>query len=328
MLKVAGAFLILQAVFTAGAPTDPVLGKFSEGLRYDYMETDAGDLELVDNWLKLSDYRSLARFNADQDNVYLLFTRSNPIVGQVLQINNAASVRSSNYSPNRRTVVLIHGFAGSATSRFNNELVPAFLAGDDCNVIVVDWSAGSMWGPRAKAVGQAGARFVNWLMAQTGSNPNQFTIVGYSVGGHGAGILGRNMNGRPSYIIACDPADRWDDADVFQPNDGLYTEVIHTDISSIGMTRALGHVDFYPNQGTMMPGCLTNFCNHEMSFRYIAESMRTGGFLSRRCPTIHAAIAGNCQLAETINMGGILPKTGRSGIFFLRTRAFSLFSQG
>ncbi|CAB3258104.1 unnamed protein product [Arctia plantaginis] len=328
MFKVIAAVLVVQAAFAAAAPADPVLGKFSEGLRYDYLETDAGELRLVDNWLKLSDYNNLARYNPDQSNQYHLFTRQNPSRSQQLVLNNAASVTNSNFNARRRTVILMHGFAGSATSSFNTNLVPGFLAGDDCNVIVLDWSAGSNWGPRAMDAGRAGGRFVNWLMNLTGARANQITVVGYSVGGHGAGFISRTMNSRASYVIACDPADRWDAANVFRPNDGAYTEVIHTSVGNIGMTRELGQVDFYPNQGSLMPGCVTALCDHERSFIYIAESMRSGGFNGRRCPDLRAALTGNCNLPETLRMGGILPKNGRRGIFFLRTNARSPFSQG
>ncbi|CAH0602331.1 unnamed protein product [Chrysodeixis includens] len=321
--------LALCVAFVAAFPADdPVIGKLSEGLRYDYLEDDAGNAHLVDNWLKISDYDKLARYNPDNSNRYHLFTRRNPQVSQVLVRNNVQSVQNSNFNGRARTAVLMHGFAGSVTSGFNTVLVPAFLAAGDFNVIVLDWSAGSSWGPRAIEAGQAAGRFINWLNSITGSTPNLYTVVGYSVGGHGAGIIARTINGNVGYVVGCDPADRWDNQWLFRQSDGLYTEVIHTNVGNIGIQQPLGHVDFYPNGGRNMPGCMTAMCDHYRSYYYFGESLRTGGFTGTRCSNVNQALSGSCNQSGSLRLGGVNPKTGNSGIFHLTTNPLPPFSRG
>ncbi|KAJ8704813.1 hypothetical protein PYW08_012133 [Mythimna loreyi] len=328
MVSLTVAVLILSAAFAAAYPAnDPVIGTWSEGLRYDYLEDDAGNAHLVDNWLKISDYDKLARYNPDQSNQYHLFTRSNPIISQPLVLNNAATVLNSNFNPNRLTVVLMHGFAGSITSSFNTVVLPAYLAAGDVNVIILDWSAGSSWGPRATQAGQAAGRFINWLNNLTGANPNNYILCGFSVGGHGVGHMGRTINGNVGYVIGLDPADRWDNNLLFRPLDGIYTEVVHTNGGDSGWLNPLAHVDFYPNGGRTMPGCWSSLCNHNRAYNYWAESLRTGGFTGRRCDNLNAALNGNCQ-GSTLRMGGLLPKTGNTGIYHLTTNPIWPFSQG
>lgn len=47
---------------------------------------------------------------------------------------------------------------------------------------------------------EAAARFINWLNSVSGVSPANYHIVGYSVGGHGAGIMARNVNGNVGYV--------------------------------------------------------------------------------------------------------------------------------
>lgn len=48
--------------------------------------------------------------------------------------------------------------------------------------------------------GEAVANFIQWLNNVSGSTPAQFHVVGHGFGGHQAGIVGRNLQGRVSYI--------------------------------------------------------------------------------------------------------------------------------
>jgi pancreatic triacylglycerol lipase len=97
----------------------------------------------------------------------------------------------------------------------------------------------------------------------------------------------------------------------FQPNDGIYTEVIHTNYGIYGYLGDLAQVDFYPNGGISMPGCDSNDCDHSRSFYYFAESITSGGFTGRECLNYFAAVAGVCNdLPGRLQMGGLVPKTG------------------
>ncbi|XP_073955245.1 lipase member H-B-like [Choristoneura fumiferana] len=145
-----------------------------------------------------------------------------------------------------------------------------------------------------------------------------------------AGIIGRNVNGNIAYLTALEPAlpGFITNDHKFRANDGAYTEVIHTNAGLLGYVSDLGHVDFYPNGGTDMPGCDSAECDHARSYYYLGESLISGGFTGRRCATYVGAMTGNCVLWGNLNMGGLVPKTGSSGIFYLETNAAPPFSRG
>ncbi|XP_053622735.1 pancreatic triacylglycerol lipase-like [Plodia interpunctella] len=332
----AAGFLLLGIVAVSAYPADPVLKKYDDGLRYQYVRGPDGTPYLVDLWFKASDAAEVARYSPDTQNIYHLFTRANPTVSQPLLVGENGLLGLTNYAAHKRTVMIIHGWLDSVTADVNTVLVPAFLSAEDVNVIVVDWSAGGGTINYAAAVantvtsGESVARFINWLNVVTGSVPGQYHIVGHSLGGHQAGIIGRNINGNIAYITALDPAfPGWiTNEDKFRADDGAYTEVIHTNTGVLGYIATLGHADFYPNGGVNMPGCSSQECDHARCFYYLAESLTSGGFNGRRCASYVTAMTGNCILWGNLQMGGLVPKTGSSGIFYLQTNAAPPFSQG
>jgi hypothetical protein len=78
-------------------------------------------------------------FEALRDTRFLVFTRFNPTVAQVVDLRDMSTVRNSNYDANRPTRVIIHGQLSDAQSDLNIVLTAAYLAAADLNVIVVDW---------------------------------------------------------------------------------------------------------------------------------------------------------------------------------------------
>ncbi|XP_031767815.1 pancreatic triacylglycerol lipase-like [Galleria mellonella] len=331
-----GLLLLFVVATVSALPADPVILKYDEN-RFGYVRGPDGTPHLVDSWMKVSDLSETARYNPLRQNVYHLFTRENPTVSQPLLIGNVGLIGLTNYDPQRRTIVLLHGWLDTATADFNAVLVPAFLEAEDVNIIVVDWSAGSNTAIYISAIGntvrsgESVADFINWLNSVTGVTPDRYHIVGLGLGGHQAGIIGRNVDGEIAYITALDPASYgWVlNSNKFKPEDGQYTEVIHTNAGVQGYVGTLGDVDFYPNSGVNMPGCITPACDHARSYFYFAESLVSGGFTGRRCATTTAAMGGGVCLARgNLNLGGIEPKTGSSGIYHLRTNSRPPFSRG
>ncbi|KAF9805129.1 hypothetical protein SFRURICE_013322 [Spodoptera frugiperda] len=151
------------------------------------------------------------------------------------------------------------------------------------------------------------ARVISWINSVTGADLADYHIAGYSLGGQQAGL---------------DPAGPgWVDFEhTFRATDAVYTEVMHTNVGSSGYLEPLAQVDFYPNGGDNMPGCV---CYH-----YFAESIRDGGFTGVKCESYKHALVGDCHLPETLNMGGLEPKTGKTGVYYLETNAASPFSKG
>ncbi|CAG9790527.1 unnamed protein product [Diatraea saccharalis] len=226
-------------------------------------------------------------------------------------MDHVQSLSESNFDASKRVIVLIHGFLGSGTAGSNRALVPAFLDGEDVNVIVVDWSRGAHWGLNGIQSGRSIARFIDWLNSMTGASASQYHILGFSVGGHTAGIVARHVTGNVAYVTGLDPASRWEIDELVGPNDADYVEIIHTSAGVNGWRDPLGHTDFYPNGGNVMPGCTLNIvCDHQRSYEYMAESVRTGGFTGWECRSQPEASIGSCNLPGRLNMGGLQPKTG------------------
>ncbi|XP_075990001.1 pancreatic lipase-related protein 2-like isoform X3 [Anticarsia gemmatalis] len=295
---VAITFLLL-CVVTMGL-TDDIVSKLDPGPRYQYMPGPDGRQHLVDLWVKTRNVNEAAKYNPDVQNAYHLFTRQNPTTSQPMVLGNEALVSSSNYDVGKTTIVLVHGWMSDPYSTINRVLVP----------------------------GEGVARFISWLCGITGTSLTQFHLTGHSLGGHQVGVIGRNLGGVVPYIMSLDPAGPgWLTNDNrFQPNDGLYTEVIHTNVGVMGYLPALGKVDFYPNGGVNMPGCTEPKCDHDRSLYYFAESL-TSQFTGRRCLTYLNALTGSCFLTQTLNMGGLEPKTGNSGIYYTETNAAPPFSK-
>ncbi|KAJ8704794.1 hypothetical protein PYW08_012114 [Mythimna loreyi] len=210
-----------------------------------------------------------------------------------------------------------------------------YLAAEDVNLIMVDWSIGAgvdyiVALNNTIRSGEHVARFITWLNSASGAKLDRYHVIGHSLGAHQAGIIGRHLGGGLAYITALDPAlPGWiTNPSSFRPSDGVYTEVIHTDAGFSGLLSPVGDVDFYPNGGRNMPGCSTSNCSHHRCIFYMAESLISGGFTGTSCDILAGALTGNCTSSDTLKMGGLTAKPGSSGLYYLTTNAEFPFSQG
>ncbi|KAL0808894.1 hypothetical protein ABMA28_012563 [Loxostege sticticalis] len=312
-------------LFSTLTASNPTLGQL-DGLLYEY--DDDGVPYLVDP--SLAERAQSPNYNPDRQNQYHLFTRQNPRVSQPLLAGNQQLLNLSNFNARRKTVFVLHGWRGSVTGNSITTLIAGALASEDTNVIGVDWSIGANTNPanfyNALASAQSVARFINWL-GTVGVRGSNVVIIGFSLGGQQAGMIGRYTNERISYISALDPPQRGNNFE-FRASDGAYTEVIHTHSTGMG-GQPIGQVDFYPNRGFRQPGCGNdNFCNHARAYHFMAESMVSGGFTGIECESLQHASNGRCGRPGRLRMGGLVPKNGRTGIYFLETNAAPPFSRG
>lgn len=202
---------------------------------------------------------------------------------------------------------------------------------------LVDWSAGAgtinyvAARNRVVHVGILLARFLDFLHENGSLDFSRLLVAGHSLGAHIAGITGKNvLRGRINTIIGMDPAGPLFDANSpvhrLDSSDANYVESIHTD-TVFGISAAISHVDFFPNNGQFQPGCLTAICDHSRAVLFYAEAINLSLLRGNRCTTI-SEIRDNIRcLGDSVVMGS--PNNfNRRGIYQVLTNRSSPFGRG
>lgn len=170
------------------------------------------------------------------------------------------------------TVLYVHGFTGSTKAESVTEVITAYIAHGGYNILALDW------GPLAKGiyvtdmvnVFRVGGRMAKVLLDlfNAGLVIETFHLLGFSLGGQMAGVIGENVqmmtNGEMilERITALDPAGPlWGDSlmgprRIITAADARFVDIIHTDAGCWGYKKGTGTVDFWPNEGkNFQPGC-------------------------------------------------------------------------
>ncbi|XP_066298151.1 pancreatic lipase-related protein 2-like [Branchiostoma lanceolatum] len=214
---------------------------------------------------------------------FYLYTRANPTMAlrERLVADSINTLSASHFSASKPTLMVIHGFTGSAEHAWVQTIVDELLLKEDINVVTVDWADGaSIVGSYGQAtansrvVGAEVAKIIDYMSLQTGANARNFHLIGHSLGCHVAGYAGDILGniGRITALDASEPYfDGMDAVVKLDPTDALFVDVIHSDgspfIGTLGMGTSLptGHVDFYPNGGEYQPGCHDNIVSSVVS---------------------------------------------------------------
>ncbi|XP_062320597.1 inactive pancreatic lipase-related protein 1-like [Osmerus eperlanus] len=298
---------------------------------------------------------------------FLLYTSSNLDQFQELKPDKA-SLKGSNYDSDVRTHFIIHGYLTKENENWPVDMCKTIVPVESSNCIVVDWKEGSRTtypqaANNARVVGAQVAQMIKFIKDTTRQGTDTFHIIGHSLGAHAAGEAGsrtRNL-GR---ITGLDPTEPYFQGTVekvrLDASDAKFVDVIHTDslpfnpTVGLGISQAIGHVDFYPNGGEHMPGCNKNpvsqypdidgiwegvrkfsVCNHLRSYEYYGESiLNPSGFAGYPCSDKEAFDSGTCfSCANKVcpTMGHFADKFGISQVsktnFYLNTGKAKPFSQ-
>ncbi|CAH2267258.1 jg14726 [Pararge aegeria aegeria] len=242
-------------------------------------------------------------------------------------MNNANSIRSSNFNANNPTVVVAHGWLGGENTNINPTIRDAYLGKSDTNVIILCWRrlAVSTYPTAASgvpAVGRGLGQFLTFLNSVTGQPFNRMHLVGFSLGAHLVGNAGRELGGRVARVTGLDPAGPlWSyNRNRLRGSDGVYVEAIHTDggLTGLGIGSAIADADFFPNGGTSQPGCATSLCNHNRAYELFASTVTRNHLVARQCSSTTQVSTNNCR-GSNFHMGNDdLNKRG-SGLFRVNT---------
>lgn len=273
----------------------------------------------------------------NSDVIFQLYRRSSPSTYSVLVPYDDNSF--SGFDASLPTRLYIHGWMSSSSS--GQEVKNAYLSVDDYNVIVVDWSelAKDLYSfakDSVKDVGAAVATLLDYLVTYKGAKLSTVHVTGHSLGAHVAGVAGSLVSGTLSKITGLDPAaplyGNENLADRLDKGDASFVEVIHTCGGLLGWSDPLGHVDFFPNDGTLIqPGCgldLAGACSHSRSHEYFGESITTSvGFYAYQCSSYNDYEDGNCY-SNSIALMGEYTSRSASGRYYLDTTKSSPFARG
>ncbi|CAG9811887.1 unnamed protein product [Chironomus riparius] len=332
--------LVIFALVVCGVYSNPIQQStdFIEPERWTVTKDGEGRMRLIDLNPIVAEPEPF--FDPIADMFFLLFTRSNPTVGQRITFD-VQSIENSNFIRGGGARFLIHGWGSSSNSGENSFTRNEFLARSDLNVIVVDWSVGAgannyitarnRVGPAGQVVGQ----FIDFLNENGFVQHNQVHIVGHSLGSHVAGHAGKNtFRGQLNAIFGTDPAGplfNVNNPDRLDTSDAFYTEAIHTNAGTLGFDAPITHASFYPNWGSSQPGCGVDIgggCAHGRATRLYSESVNSDQFRSRQCNGYEDIVARNCPETGVIGiLGGDSAKAIR-GVFFLETNAEAPFAMG
>jgi len=238
--------------------------------------------------------------------------------------------QNSNYNPRLRTEIIIHGFLdGACRSAWMREIKDQLFKRGNYNVILIDWTWGN--GPNytastnnTKIVGEQLSFILQNIMNQTGAGPENFHLVGHSLGAHIAGFAGKRVK-HLRRITALDPAltpfHNMSKYDRLDSSDADLVDVIHTNAGTqpgeaLGDINPLGHADFYPNGGSVQEGCRRNIvksyltldflyatislvpriCSHMHAVQYYKASInpKRCEFIGVQCPDYESFLSGEC----------------------------------
>ncbi|KAK0176250.1 hypothetical protein PV328_000403 [Microctonus aethiopoides] len=279
----------------------------------------------------------------ERDVQFHLYTRNNPMLPQKLQINNENSLINSNFNSKHNTIILIHGFTESASMSFAKTISTEYLKRDDYNVIRVDWkklAAGplhyySIASDNVPLVGKQTSKLIKWLKTKKKISISKLHIIGFSLGAHVAGFVGKEFSSHKiGRISGLDPAGpgfhQVDQNKRLDKSDAHFVDIIHTDPDAAGLRLPIGHADFYPNQGLLQPGCIHEdakfVCSHRRAWKYYAESISSEyGFPALKCQTWEPTV-NNCTRNPEAFMGFAVSPLTR-GIFLLYTNSRSPFAR-
>ncbi|KAH9375831.1 hypothetical protein HPB48_004016 [Haemaphysalis longicornis] len=170
-------------------------------------------------------------------------------------------------------VVVTHGLTGSKRTPWMLPLVQAILGNLHCTVLVVDWEKGANGsytdaGVNTPMPGVQISLLLQKIIEETECKlgPDNITLLGFSMGAQVMGFAGRHFKKTTSMELAritgLDPAGYlFEKTNVtLSKHDARFVDIIHTQAGNIydfklGLEYSVGHVDFYPNGGSVQQGC-------------------------------------------------------------------------
>ncbi|XP_042904904.1 pancreatic lipase-related protein 2-like [Parasteatoda tepidariorum] len=275
--------------------------------------------------------------NNPPETIFALFTPTNPDKAEPLHKCGGKLPVDTNFDKDVDTIFVAHGWLdGLCRTAWQREIKTQLFIRGDYNVILVDWTWGNTPDPGAAAqnslvAGEQAAFVIQNIMNQTGVTADQFHLIGHSYGTYFVGtaakfIKDQNEGNLIRRLTFLDPAVApVSNEDIHNGKlsykNAKFVDVIHSDgglcfPTNFGLKTPLGHVDFYPNGGSIQPACLEygiatvlrldlfyglvsllpTFCFHLQSIQYFKVSINSPSskFIGARCDSYEDFKSGAC----------------------------------
>lgn len=198
-------------------------------------------------------------YKPDRDvkfNLMIKIFNSTKYLTQRIQLGNSSTL--GEFNGKLPTRFIIHGWNAFKNDGSIVNPVRAFLQHDqDYNLITVDWRKGSTdynyfaSKERVQVTGKTLAKFIEFLVIESGVELDNIHLIGFSLGAQVAGFCGKALNGKLGAIFGLEPAlpgfPIRDTTAHLSATDAKYVEVLHTSGGKLGFREPMGHVDFYAN---------------------------------------------------------------------------------
>lgn len=180
---------------------------------------------------------------------------------------NPDSTAAGMIDSSKPTVFLLHGYMGHSKKSWIGSMALRLHRYMNINVCFPDWSMLAalelnLSVLKLRDVGQRIAQCTRSLIGEGERELNEVTLVGYGLGAHLAGCVGKNLSGQVGRIFGLDPLIEFSEELLSSDfrlvaSDARLVQVAHTSIGAFGAYRPSGHQDFYFNDGgrSPQPGC-------------------------------------------------------------------------
>lgn len=126
--------------------------------------------------------------------------------GVLVDLADANSLKKTDFSSGKSTIFCVHGWQNDHSSEINNDVRSAYLAVQDVNFFVVDWSKIAKKDyvtaqHNVQSIGQTLGGLIKDASAHSGLNLGKTILVGHSLGAHVAGVAGKTIGSQADHIV-------------------------------------------------------------------------------------------------------------------------------
>ncbi|KAG9510334.1 Inactive pancreatic lipase-related protein 1 [Fragariocoptes setiger] len=287
-----------------------------------------------------------------RDRIRTTFTLYNlrSVAGHIMRPWNDLNLENSNFDPQLETKIIIPGWLDNIKhTLWVKKLKDAFLfSWGPVNIIVIQWTNFTPYTlatANCRVVGAEIANLLKFIESRYAKYARtNYHLIGHSLGAHIAAYCGDRLPGL-GRITALDPArpffEGMPKSVRLDRDDAKFVDVIHSDFTpenaillfmSFGMTKPVGHVDFFPNGPQLLqPGCIRDTlfsipngigqgwahgsipiavlesirylvaCDHQRSHEWFIESVlnRKCKFVGLKCTDMDGVVNGRCSCDDS-----------------------------